>query len=603
MNEHARYNLTDKSIAVLPFVNMSADPENEYFSDGITEEIINALTKIDGLKVIARTSSFAFKNKNIDVREIAQQLSVATILEGSVRKASNRLRITAQLINAGDGVHIWSENFDRELEDIFALQDEISLLIADQIRENFGHLELKEHLVEAPTQNIEAYNLYLKGRYHQLKWNAENLLQGVEYYKQSIQLDPSFALPYFGAGLSCGINASWGFVPYDEGIEQAREFLNKGLEIEGHSYLGYFALATIKLWGEWDFRLGYEHLNKSIQLNPSFTDAEEGMAELCTAIGEFDKALIHTRNILTLNPLSPNHYYTEGNIYYLSKKYELAIESMMRALKVDPEFSLAIEVIAACYIHLKDYKRLNDFLEDYTLSENPIYCRALYQLIHPDEKTEIELEAIRSKVAQKNTSSLVAWHLYLQVHLGNHDIALDILEAGVEKKTGQFINFKNDPFLIPLRQHKRFKEIINSVFHDSKLPLMVQEAEPVKTQNKSFLSEVETSHYLSMISVLLENEELFLNPNLSLKYLAGKMDLHPNKLSWLLNEQLGQNFNEYINSFRLEAFKQKATDAANSHLTILALAYDSGFNSKSVFNSFFKKVEGMTPRAWVKAKK
>ena len=147
---------SNKSIAVLPFVNMSSDPENEYFSDGITEEIINALTTIKGLKVISRTSSFAFKDKNVDVRTIGSQLGVNTLLEGSIRKAKNRVRITTQLVSTKDGTHFWSKNFDRELVDIFALQDEISLLIADQIRENFGHFNIEDHLIEAPTQNINA---------------------------------------------------------------------------------------------------------------------------------------------------------------------------------------------------------------------------------------------------------------------------------------------------------------------------------------------------------------------------------------------------------------------------------------------------------------
>ena len=200
---------SDKSIAVLPFVNMSADPENEYFSDGITEEIINALTRVPGLKVTSRTSSFAFKNRHVDVRAIGRQLGVATVLEGSVRKAKNNIRITAQLIQASDGFHLWSENFDRELKDIFAVQDEISLLIADQIRENFGHLEIREHLIEAPTQNVEAYNLYLKGRYHHLKWDADGIEKGIRYYEQSIAQDPTFALPYFGIGYSYAMRASW----------------------------------------------------------------------------------------------------------------------------------------------------------------------------------------------------------------------------------------------------------------------------------------------------------------------------------------------------------------------------------------------------------
>lgn len=600
MKRYLKPTNNNKSIAVLPFVNISADPDNEYFSDGITEEIINALTKIKGLKVIARTSSFAFKGKHIDVRTIGRQLGVTTLLEGSVRKANNRVRITAQLVNTDDGSHLWSKNFNRELEDIFALQDEISLLIADQIRENFGHFEIQDHLIEAPTKNIEAYNLYLKGRYHHLKWNGEDLILGVDYYKQSIQQDPNFALPYFGAGLCFGINASWGFFPHKEGMSQAQNFLSKGMQINKNSYLGYFAEATVSLWGKWDFKRGHEYLTKSMELNPSFTDAEEGLAELYTAIGAFDKAIQHTDHILSLNPLSPNHYYTKANIYYLLGDYEKTIETLQTALQVDPRFALAIEVIALCYIHLKDYKKLNDFLDNHPQAEQPNKCRALFKLIHVEVDCNIELEAIHFNIKKKATSSLIAWDLYLQVHLGNHEIALDMLEEGIKLRKGQFINFKNDPFLTPLYSNKRFQKQIKTVFHSSNLPQIDTAPSLQIESNKSAISEKEIDTYLEIITDLFENEMLFLDSNLCLKILAEKVNLHPNKLSWLLNEYIGKNFNEYVNSFRLEAFKIKALDSSNSHLTLLGLAYESGFNSKTVFNTYFKKVEGMTPRKWVK---
>ena len=224
--------MTDQhSIAVLPFVNMSSDKENEYFSDGITEEIINALTKIQGFKVTARTSSFAFKNKNIDVRSIANQLNVATILEGSIRKVKNKVRITAQLIRSEDGFHLFSKNFNRELEDIFALQDEVSLLIAEQIRENFGHLELPDQLVEAPTQNIDAYDDYLKGLYHQFKWSKEDMFTAAEHYEQSIEKDPNFARPYLGATQSYNLLASNEYIPREEGFKKAHNTIKKAIPL------------------------------------------------------------------------------------------------------------------------------------------------------------------------------------------------------------------------------------------------------------------------------------------------------------------------------------------------------------------------------------
>ena len=183
-------------LAVLPFINMSADPENEYFSDGITEELLNALTRVDGLQVTSRTSSFAFKGKNTDIRDIGIQLNVDRILEGSVRKAGNRVRITAQLINAADGYHIWSENYDRDLTDIFKVQDEISSIISNKLREN---LSMKDHevtLVKVPTQNLEAYTLYLKGLHFYNKITPQDARKAIECFEKAIMLEPEYAQAY-----------------------------------------------------------------------------------------------------------------------------------------------------------------------------------------------------------------------------------------------------------------------------------------------------------------------------------------------------------------------------------------------------------------------
>lgn len=596
-----------KSIAVLPFVNRSPDPDNEYFSDGITEEIINALTKIQSLKVIARTSVFAFKNKNIDVRQIGRRLGVMTILEGSVRKVASKVRITAQLVRASDGFQLWSKRFDRELEDIFELQDEISLLIADQIRENFGHFDLQDRLIQAPTDNISAYNLYLKGRFHQLCWNAEDIKLATTYYEQSIATDPHFALPYFGAGLCYGILASWAFMPYQEGIEKAGYFLGKGKELTNDHHLHYFAEATISLWGRWDFRAAYLQLNKAIEFNPSFTDAQEGLAELYTAIGEFDLAKRHTKEALNLNPLSPNHHYTKGNIYYLTGEYDQAIQVMESALQIDANFALALEIKAACYILKGDYPALDEFLQQHPQVEQPSYCRGLFKLMHQAEDIEIDLAAINLDLSSKNQheapASLIAWPLYLQVYLGHTQIAIDTLTKGIGGRLGQLINFQHDPFLKPLHSEARFQALLKSAFATERLPanIDVPAAVEIEAQPRKLLSPAEVKLYLSKLSTSLDTEQHYLDPDLSLKRLADQLDIHPNKLSWLINERLDQNFNEYINSYRLATFQVKAVDPANAHLTLLALAYESGFNSKTVFNTFFKKKVGMTPRKWIKS--
>lgn len=588
------------SIAVLPFVNLSSDADNEYFCDGITEEIITALSRIPELKVIARTSVFAFKNKNIDVRNIGAQLGVVAVIEGSVRKSKDRVRITAQLINTEDGTHLWSNNFNYKLQDIFDLQDAVSLEIAENVRENFGHIDIQNHLVEAPTKNIDAYNLYLKGRYHQLKWNKIDLIKAVEYYKLSLTEDPTFSYPYFGAGLTLGILASWEFMPYDEGIKSADEFLKLGLQKDDKNYLGYFALGTVNFWGKWNFIGGQKNLTKAMELNPSFTDIEEGLAELYTANGKFEEALVHANHILTLNPLSPNHYYTKANIYYLQNQFEKAIDILYSALKIDTGFSLAFELIAASLIHLGDYSKFEAFVADHNpLLEHSEKCRILFQVIHSTNQKNSELEKNRTS-AINNSSSLIAWDLYLQVHMGNHNLALDILEEGIRKRKGQYINFAYDPFLKPLHDNKRFISFVESTFHQT---LLAENETLIKKQDvstKTFLSSEESEQFLAKIYKLLEEDRVYLNPELSLNELSAQLTIHPNKLSWLINEKIGKNFNEFINLYRLGSFKEKALNPENAHLTLLGLAYESGFNSKSVFNSFFKKQEGVSPKAWVK---
>ena len=589
---------SNKSIVVLPFVNMSSDSENEYFSDGITEEIINALTTVKGLKVIARTSSFAFKNKNIDVRTIGDQLGVNTVLEGSVRKDKNRVRITVQLISTDDGTHFWSKNFDRELEDIFAVQDEISLRIADLIRENFGHLNIQDHLIEAPTKNMEAYDLYLKGRHQHLMWDGQGIVNSIALYEQCVTIDPSFALPYFGLVYSYAMYGSW--TNNEELLQLSEDYLNKGFKLDKQSYTGYFGKATLLFWGHWDFIKGHLFFQKAIALNPSYTEAEEGLCELYTAIGYFEKALWHADNILRINPLSPNHYFTKANIYYLKEDYTKALECLETSLSINPGFTHPIGLKQLCLILTKDYEKLNDFLDKTPLVERPEECRVLYKLVNPEDKIDIDISRVNAMIKKEIGEALFPWQLFLMVHLGKHEMALDFLEENIKMRTGQIINFMNIPLLKPLHQHPRFKNLVQAAFRLELLPPNPEKPLRV-TSAKALLTDEEIDITFEMVSKGMTEEKWFLNPSLTLRSLAENVNISSNKLSWLLNERMGQNFNEYINNLRLEKFKELALNPANSHLTLLAIAYESGFNSKSVFSAFFKKSEGMTPKAWLKS--
>ena len=599
--------MNDKSIAILPFLNISADSDNEYFSDGITEEIINALTRISGLKVTARTSSFAFKGKQMDVRHIGNQLGVSTVLEGSVRKAKNRVRISAQLIQTTDGFQIWSGRFDRDLDDIFELQDEISLKIADQIRENFGHLEIRDHLVDVPTDNIAAYNLYLKARFNHLKWDREGIENGMAYYDQCISMDPGFSWPYFGAGYCHSMFGSW--TPAKESLELADEYIERGFALDDGSFLGYYSKATLQFWGRWNYREGYRLYKKSMALNPSYTEAEEGLAELLIAIGRYDEAMQHVKHILQLDPLSSNHHFTKANIHFLQEEYDKALTSADRAISIDPGFTHGIIMKQLCLIKLNQKDKLDEFIADTPLAESPASCRLLYELSNQSGGRHLDIEEIE-KIVEADSVSLVPWPLFIYAQAGYQERALDTLEDAVMNKRGQYANFLGNHFLQPLRASSRFKQLAENQFAPSNLPdggsskttdsVGVMASNGDGNSSKALMEPDEIVIALNQLDKIMGDDVRYLDTSLSLRSLASAADLHPNKLSWLLNDQLGMSFNDYVNDFRLECFKKQALDPVNNNFTLLGLAFESGFNSKSTFNTFFKKRTGTTPRSWLK---
>ncbi|MGN8224142.1 helix-turn-helix domain-containing protein [Gracilimonas sp. BCB1] len=597
--------IDNKSIAILPFLNLSSDPENEYFSDGITEDIINALTRIQGLKVTARTSSFAFKGKQMDVRHIGNQLGVSTVLEGSVRKSKKKVRISAQLIQTTDGFQIWSGRFDRDIEDIFELQDEISLAIAEQIRENFGHLEIGERLVDVPTQNIQAYNLYLKARYNHLRWDREGIGNAMKFYPQCIEMDPDFSWPYFGAGYCHSMFGSW--TPNIDSLDLAADYIDRGFEIDDESFLGYYSKATLEFWGHWNYREAEKLYLRSMALNPSYTEAEEGLAELYTAIGWFDEALDHTKHILQLDPLSPNHHFTKANIHYLQKEYESALVSTEAALHIDPAFTHAIALKQLCLVKLKRKEELEAYLGNTALAVSPKSVRMLYTLTNHPAGHAISIEEI-DEVAREEGVSIMPWPLLLYAEFGAKEKALDLLQHAVVGKRGQFANFLSRPFLDKIRETDGFKELVKNTFEASRLPNKRSRPElsngsaqrNIEVDTRILMQPAEIEMALKKLDQLMQQDERYLDTGLTLRTLAAEAELHPNKLSWMLNDQVGVSFNDYVNNFRLECFKQKALDSANKNFTLLGLAFESGFNSKSTFNDYFKKKTGTTPRKWLK---
>src|SRR6476646_4924748 len=280
----------DNRLAVLPFANLSADPDNEYFSDGITEELLNALTKVDGLQVTSRTSAFAFKGKHSDIRDIAIQLNVDRILEGSVRKSGNRVRITAQLINAVDGYHIWSETYDRNLTDIFEVQDEISSIIAGILRETLGVAQKTPQLVKAPVKNVAAYTHYLRGLHYLNKLTPADSRKAIECFEEAIALEPGYAQAYArSAGAYSYLGVTGQMLP-DTAFEIVARYADIALQIDDSIAEGHIAKGSAYLFYDHKWKEAFDEFQKAIQLNPAAIDGYQVLGYYDLTMGQKQKA-------------------------------------------------------------------------------------------------------------------------------------------------------------------------------------------------------------------------------------------------------------------------------------------------------------------------
>ena len=337
------------SIAVLPFINMSADPEQEYFCDGISEELINSLTQISDLRIVARTSAFSFKGKDVDINEIGRKLKVDKVLEGSVRKAGNRLRITAQLINVADGYHLWSERYDREMEDVFVIQDEITLAIVDKLKIKLLGKE-KQGLVKHHTDNQEAYSFYLKGRYFWNKMNPGGYQKAIENFEQAIEKDPNNAAAYAGLADSYWWSSFWGNLPPRQTFPKAREAIQKAIEIDDTLGDAHASLASILAIYDWDWENAEQEFKRAIDLAPGSAYIYVYYSIFLTLRKRFDEAVIQSKKAQSLDPVSGLCSIHVGHVLYHARRYDEAIEEFQKRLVIEPNDWFARHHLSEVYL-------------------------------------------------------------------------------------------------------------------------------------------------------------------------------------------------------------------------------------------------------------
>jgi TolB-like protein/class 3 adenylate cyclase/Tfp pilus assembly protein PilF len=455
-------------LAVLPFVNMSADPENEYFSDGITEELLNALTKVDGLQVTSRTSAFAFKGKHSDIREIGTKLNVDKVLEGSVRKAGNRVRITAQLINASDGYHIWSENYDRDLTDIFEVQDEISGIIANRLRENLSPEKQNEPLVRHPTQNVEAYTFYLKGLHFWNKLTPADAYKAIENFEKAISLEPNYAQAYAMIAGAYSYLGSTGQLNPAKAFEIVHRNADKALQLDDSIAESHMAKASAYLFYEWKWEDAFQALQKAITLNPATTEAYQLLSTYYIVMRKKEEAVKVLENALKLDPLSPIINYHLAEAYIFNEQYMEAEKIFNSLLESDPRMRIAIEGKGWVEVMKGNLEKAREYFEEvHRLTGHPLKGLGPLGYIYGRlGRKEDALEVIR-KIALRQEQepdtvldgdfSMVYWGM------GDRDKVFYHLSKAAEKRMG-VIFFLEYPMMRGVLEDPRVETLLKEKF-------------------------------------------------------------------------------------------------------------------------------------------
>lgn len=456
--------LPNNRLAVLPFVNMSADPENEYFSDGITEELLNTLTKVDGLQVTSRTSAFAFKGRNNDIRDIALQLNVDKVLEGSVRKAGNRVRITSQLINAADGYHIWSETYDRDLTDIFEVQDEISGIIANKLRENLSLIRHEQHSSKTPSSNIDAYTLYLKALHFWNKLTPADSRKCIEYCEQAISIEKDYAQAYSLSARAYALLGSTGQMIPASAFEIVHRYADKALMLNKDIAESHLAKASAYLFYDWKWSKAWEELQQALEINPGISEIYELLGYYHIIMGEKDKALQLLQEAERRDPLSPIVLQTLGNMYIFSEKYDDAIRQADKLLEVYPKMRTCIEMKGFALGMKGEWEEaLKMFEEVHRLTNHPLKglmgMGVAYGRLGMREKAMEIIGKLEQRQKEEPDSIIDADLASVWFGLEDRDKTFFYLKKCIEQRMGPIGYFLEYPAFKELKNDPRYFEL------------------------------------------------------------------------------------------------------------------------------------------------
>jgi TolB-like protein/Flp pilus assembly protein TadD len=448
------------SVAVLPFLNMSGDPENEYFSDGLSEELLNALAQIPELRVAARTSSFQFKGRSEDLRVIGQKLNVASILEGSVRKSGRHVRITAQLVKVADGFHLWSESYDRELDDIFAVQDDIARSVSSALKVRL----LGEEGAPARTGDAEAYNHYLQGRYFLDRRTREDVEKAIAHHEQALRLDPGFARAWTGLAAAHQAQADRSYIPIAEGYRKAREEVQKALELDPNLADAHAELGQIRTTYDWDWAGADAAFKRALELEPGNAVVVRQAARLAATLGRFEEALRLDRRAVEMDPLSAPARQNIGLYALYAGRLDEAEAACRKALELNPGYTGAHMWIGRVRLMRGDPAAALDEMER---ERDPLWRRFGLALAYHASGREEDAAAALRELVEKHGDHAAFQVAEVHAFRGERDEAFAWLERAYAQRDGGFIAMKGDPLLRSLEGDPRYAAFLKKM----RLPL------------------------------------------------------------------------------------------------------------------------------------
>jgi eukaryotic-like serine/threonine-protein kinase len=454
-------------VAVLPFVNMSAEKENEYLSDGITEDLCTALSQIKGLRVPARTSSFVFKGKTQDIRKIGRQLNVPTVLEGSVSKAGNKLRIIAQLSNVADGYHLWAATYDRDMTDILEIRSDISRRVVDALKLQLG-IQETQRLVKKPTENSKAYESYLQGRFELNKFTEKGFTNSIQNFQQAIALDPEFALAYAGLAEAYNMTGYWRYLPPKAAFPEAKRAAQKALALDPDLAEAHTAFAYVLFQYEWKFTEAEREFKESIRLNPNSVAARLGFWEYLADFGRLQESQRELERARELDPLSVRISFNVAAQSFAERDFNRASEQLEKTISMDPNNPLALRLLGAVFYHKKMPAQVfsaqdkANSLEGRFSPEEMAEIRKAYETAGLSAYFRKENDFRRKHLAARTYESPLEIALNY-ARAGDDAEALDWLETAVEERTPWLPELKMDPGWDSVRSQPRFIAIMKRI--------------------------------------------------------------------------------------------------------------------------------------------